>query len=240
MSLIAVSPTKFARGVRAPGSVVGKQPAASTFDWREPVGSPGNTHGVTASQRAVDLCAALSDVYTTDAHMVAYVLLQDGVPQATQPRINKSSLTWFAEQGYSVECDTVFADVDNPEHAVWSDELRDAFDRRWNLGAAPLNTCGVYLLTHGYRLVQPLDEPIPVADVERYIYSWHEELRAAGIDADPSCRDWTRVFRLPNVVRQGRPYSTPFADYSRMQPRVVTPLDIPKKDLPGNDRELSA
>lgn len=243
MSLIAVAANKFSAGVEAPGTIKGrgKRPARKhTYDWREAEGSPANTYGVSEAFRAIDLRAALSDVYTTDAHMVAYVVLTDGVPLALQPRVNKSSLTWMAEQGFGVEVDTVFADVDNPGHVEWSEELREAFGRLWSAAAGPLATCGVYLTAHGYRLVQPLDEPIPVAEIERYIYGWHRELQAAGVTADPSCRDWTRVFRLPNVTRGGKPYSTPFADYSRMTARIIQPLDIPKKDAPGAGRESSS
>ena len=37
---------------------------------------------------------------------------------------------------------------------------------------------------------------------------------------DMSCRDFTRLFRLPHVRRAGRAFESPLVDLSRMRPRA--------------------
>jgi hypothetical protein len=70
-----------------------------------------------------------------------------------------------------------------------------------------------YRTRSGYRAVDILPEPIMLCtsrDVEawrqRYL-TWVAYLdRCFAIQADPACKDWTRIFRLPHATREpGRP-----------------------------------
>ncbi len=218
MTLIAVAPNTFARGVEPPGH------RDKTYDWRE--AGEANSHRVRPAYVVQELEATLSYLHNTDAHLVTYIVSQDGVPLDRQPRVNKGGLDWLIEQGFTVECDALFCDVDNPGHAEWTKERRAELDEQ--LTQLPvLSTCGIYLTLHGYRLIQPLDEPVAVPSVERYLDSWLDELSQAGLEPDPACRDWTRHFRLPNVKRGGSFYASPLVDLSKMVPRAINPKPSP-------------
>ncbi|MCU0661725.1 MAG: helix-turn-helix domain-containing protein [Myxococcota bacterium] len=154
--------------------------------------------------------------YHCDAHLVTYVL-----PNCErQPRIRKSSLS---------SLDTLplvyafFCDVDNPGHAAWTEEsFGEAVSQYASMDV--LQTCGIYHTAHGARLVQPIVEPIPVDRVEPYIAGWFAKLEDAGIAVDWACKDWTRLFRMPNVKRDGVFRRAPFMDLSKMRPIEVEPL----------------
>lgn len=226
MTRVAVADTKFGRGVAPPGTLARygreKKPRPHTFDWREEPGSDANSAGVRADMRVTTLEDALHRTYRSDAHMVSYVLVQpDGTLAERQPRVRKIGLPWMLEQGYHLEHDVIYADVDNPMHQAWTPRLRERFDELW-ASAEVLDTAGVYLTRSGYRLIQPLDEPIVSSDLERYLAAWLDELAEAGIHADPACVDWTRMMRLPHV-RRGSQYESPLVDLSRLFPRLIVP-----------------
>lgn len=228
MIRVAVAPGKFARGVEAPGTPWRTHDPAvhghPTYDWRAEPGSEANTARVVPDFEVLPLEAALARRYDTDAHLVTYVLHDraTGAPVRRQPRVNKGGIAWLTAEGLDADCEVLFCDVDNPGHADWTAALRAELDRQ--LAELPvLATCGVYLTAHGYRLVQPLDEPVGVGEVERYIDAWLDELEAAGVAADTHCRDWTRHYRLPHVRRGGRETSSPIVSLERMRPRVISP-----------------
>lgn len=206
MPLIAIAPTKFARGVEGPAS-----------DWRVKGGCP------TPYER-VELTEALERTYTTDAHLVAYTIRSPaGEPLARQPRINKGGLPWVLGEGFVVEQAVFFCDVDNPDHAPWTLPLLERALREYE-ELEVLRTAGVYHTQHGRRIVQPLATPIPVADVEPYLHRWLLELESAGLPFDRACRDWTRHFRLPHVRRGGQAFRSPWIRLERMTPIALAPL----------------
>lgn len=182
MTLIAVCKDKFSKGFPNP---------AATPDFE-----------------VLELCDALGREYSTDAHLVTYVVDR----ASKQPRIKKSSLVKF---GASIRVHCLFCDVDNPDHGDWTEALRSmAREREAELRV--LQSVGVYETAHGLRYIQPI-EPVPVEDAERHLARWLDELRAAGVDADPTCKDWTRHYRLPNVMRGGARYRSPFVSLSKMR-----------------------
>lgn len=218
---------------------------AKDDDWRIPAGQPGNTRlgGAHAAFEVLPLADALLRAYKSDAHLATYTV-SNGAPLDRQPRVTKAGLPWVKGEGYSLTSSALFADVDNPGHGDWTPELRAAFDEQWRT-LPVLQTCGVYLTSHGYRLVQPLPHPVAVPEIELYQAAWLAELRAAGIaGVDLGCRDWTRLYRLPNVVRDGTPYRSPLVDFSRMEPRAIEPIaeeQAPeRKAAPPVDGELAA
>ncbi len=225
MTLVAVAPTKFNRGVAPPGAVttIDGVTAPHTYDWRGELGSTANTARVRPAFRVAPLAEALERVYRSDAHMVTYYVVgRDGRPLEQQPRVNKAGLGWVLEQGYTLEHDLLMVDVDNPLHREWTPALRARLDELL-ANAAVLRTAGIYLTRAGYRLIQPLDEPVVASEVERYLASWIGELAAEGIEVDSSCVDWTRLFRLPHVQRGPVAYRSPLVDLSRMVPRRIVP-----------------
>jgi len=218
LTLIAVAPNTFARGVEPPGH------RDRTYDWRET--GAGNSQRVRPAYVVMPLEQAFTQEYDTDAHLVTYVVSRDHRPLERQPRVNKGGLDWLLSEGYEVNVDALFCDVDNPGHQEWTDELRAEFAAQ--LATLPvLSTVGAHETLHGYHLIQLLDEPVAVPSVERYLDGWLDELTKAGIAADPACRDWTRHFRLPHVKRGGGFYRSPLVDLSRMTPRAITPKPSP-------------
>ena len=164
----------------------------------------------------LELRDALTRVYSTEAHLVTYVV--PGVKR--QPRINKPGLATF--DGFP-ETGVFFADLDNPDHGEWTPDSKqaalDLYDR-----LEILQTAGIYLTKHGARIVQPIVRPIPVEQVEPYIARWHEELHQAGLNPDEACKDWTRLFRLPNALYKGKPFRSPHIHLERMRPITLEPL----------------
>jgi hypothetical protein len=226
--LCAVTEHRAARGVEAPGALLkrGKSAAPSTYDWREERGSEANLAGIVAAFEVMPLEVALRRTFTSDAHAVTYVVCDSsGVPLSRQPRVNKGGLSWLLSQGYSVTVDHLHVDVDNPGKERWTEE---------SIAAISIPSgAGIYLTRGGYHLLQPLDEPVPVTTVELYLAAWHEELRDLGISVDTQCKDWTRLFRQPNVRREGRPFASPLIDLSKMHPRVIVPKSPARRSREG-------
>ncbi len=148
---------------------------------------------VAQAYRITDLVTALQQTYETDAHLVCYA-----VPGwESQPRINKQGLAAF---GHPVEVGVFFCDVDHPDHQDWSMELMQQAIRQHQT-LPVLQTTGIYFTKHGYRIVQPIETPIPAQEVEPYIRRWLASLESAGLAVDWHCADWTRHFRLPHIRR---------------------------------------
>lgn len=146
----------------------------------------------------VGLETALRTVWPTDAHLVTYLCPTD---DGMQPRLRKIDAH---EYKYQPICEVLMADVDNPEHAAWTPET---------LAAAPFAMLleegyGVYTTAHGYRVIAILESPVSYTEVEGYIHAMLLDLLRLRISPDSSCRDWSRHFRLPHVMRDGRPFES--------------------------------
>ena len=219
MTLLAVAPRKFSRGVEAPGARLGgkyRTPscalgAPATYDWRSTPGSRENTAHVEPVYSLVQHDDLLGAEYETDAHFVAYVLRRGAAPELHQPRVNKGGLDWLVSLGYSLSVETLVADVDNAGHAAWPSPAA-ASDSAARVHST-LRTAAVYATTHGLRVVQPMTQAVPVLSAEVSIRVWlavlEERLAPLGLSPDWHCDDWTRVFRAPHVLRDGRPYRSP-------------------------------
>ena len=200
MTLIAVAPDKFSRGVGSPSAAI--RPAPATYEQLE-------------------LVDALERTYRTDAHLVGYIL---PTTNRRQPRLTKTAPQETLD---SASFTTIFIDADNPGHAAWTDELLEQAIARYATAPLPF---GVYHTAHGARFVMPLATPVLVRDAEPLIRRALSELDAAGLRVDWQAKDWTRHFRLPNVVRAGRPFRTPYMNLARMVPVTLEPLDIPARE----------
>jgi len=190
------------------------------------LGFDGSGRRVSDAYEVMDLREAIERVYTTDAHHVCYVV--EGATR--QPRINKPGLPYFDRP---VLTTAFVCDVDNPGHAEWTDALRVQAAYEWD-SIPELSTCGVYHTLHGRHIIQPLAEPIPVARAEPCIRRWLLSLESAGLEVDWSCRDWTRHFRLANVVRpRSGPFRSPLVDLDRMRPIALDPVaEPPPAEMP--------
>jgi hypothetical protein len=167
---------------------------------------------VYAQFEVLPLTTALNNVYPVDAHLVAYIVHKDGVPLDHQPRITKAALPYVEKElGYQLFASVVFLDIDNEPHEPWTPEMRrKAFEQYAEWDKADIVTWGIYHTKNGARFVQPLSKKIPIADFEDYMAEFREQIEKLGVKVDERCKDWTRVYRLPNVFRGGQKYHSPY------------------------------
>lgn len=172
--------------------------------------------------RTVELVDALTTEYPQDYHAVPYVVRGMG----RMYRLNKPGL---ARVSQPIDLHAFFCDVDNPKHVAWTEELlAKALEEYEALDV--LKTVGIYHTKGGRRFVQPLATPVQVPEAELHLWRWLRQLQAAGLNVDLRCRDWTRHYRLPHVLRDGKPYRSPFVRLDRMQPIEVPPLSAADVD----------
>ena len=243
MTRVAVAPTKFVDGIEAPGTrrrprgaPKSAAPVPHTFDWRAAEGDAANTRGIRAPFQVMSLAAALATTWRTDAHLVTYVVRgPDGAPLEHQPRVNKGALDWITGEGFTVSCEALLVDVDNAGHGEWTNETQEQACERF---AMLPGAVGFYFTRQGARVVQPLARAVPVDEIEPILLAWILELEAAGLRPDRACIDWTRLFRLPHVVRDGRPYRSPLVALDRMAPIAPpAPAPAPPKRAPRPPRK---
>ena len=163
--------------------------------------------GVAVTHPAPELFDALQRRWTTDAHVQ---LLSDAAP--TEPgrayRFSQSLLAHpHAEHVHLV---ATVADLDREHHAPWTsragavlavEALRDAYP----------DAAAIYSTRAGVRLLWLLPSPVPVRFARSYIEQLHAALRTrfpahpalGSLTWDDSAAEWTRIFRLPRVRRDG-------------------------------------
>jgi P4 family phage/plasmid primase-like protien len=166
--------------------------------------------------------------YSTDAHCAAY-----SVPDRPRRLATPEALVQLAPQGGVPMVLTVF-DLDAPSHQVtgrWLDEQLPKFEflQEQHPGLFTYRTRG------GYRLVWRLDQPVVLrdrVDASRWRYRylrWCCYLaRRFDLVADPSCADWTRLYRLPHATREsgGQPEQLPiWGDPGELGAWEVDPAD---------------
>ncbi|KYF87809.1 hypothetical protein BE20_25015 [Sorangium cellulosum] len=170
----------------------------------------GEAHGIGYCVEPLE--SALATTYTDDAHFVTYVVSN----RRWQPRLKKTDEAALREHGIEIRHYVLVADVDMPNHqGITQEAIEDAKEK-----LAQLPSIGWYTSRGGLRILQPLSRPISPAHYEHAIGLWLPQLQAALGDAwvvDLACKDWTRHFRLPRVIRDGAPAS-PKIDLSRMRP----------------------
>lgn len=148
----------------------------------------------------------LRRMWPTDAHLVCYQ-----VPgQERWPRLNKSVLAEIREQGEDIVSQIIVLDYDTTPHVAWDGEslakFRAQLDAVQHGSHAVSSWAFFYTTKKGARFVYVLDRTVPVDEWEPLtrglVQAWHD-LGFAGMDA--RCADWTRLFRLPCVKRDGEP-----------------------------------
>lgn len=173
-------------------------PHARVHGWPKHSDAP---HG-----QCPELGDALAREYATDAHHTAYA------PDPLAPRRLTKEVLGVAP----VAMQLVVFDVDDEEahreHRPASDAWREveAPKQRALLEAHP--GAVVFDTRGGYRVVALLEAPVAIAtadDIPRWSRFYLLQLgylsRRFGIIADPACKDWQRLYRLPHATRDGGP-----------------------------------
>jgi len=143
--------------------------------------------------------------WSTDAHFVTYTVRGPEGQEYPHPRLNKSVLADIRDQGCDVCCSMLVLDYDNPSHAGWDDFMLMHFVDQLEAARAEkphlFSPTAIYTTRHGARLVYVLEAPVPADEAELRLASLVRQVRAHGILVDEATKDWTRLFRLPKVVR---------------------------------------
>lgn len=149
-------------------------------------GWPEHEDGRVTPTGLVDL---LTREYDTDAHFAGY----------SSPQANR--LTIEAAERVAVAMTVLVLDIDAPEHRATEDWRRDLTRRCESLPGEPFG----YWTRNGARLLYRL-APRPVAGWSRWYVAQLLDLYArTGILADPACRDWPHLYRVPHGTRDGEP-----------------------------------
>lgn len=144
---------------------------------------------------------------TTDAHFISYYPV--GAGTEAFPRLNKPILPKIRANGGDIVASCLVLDYDNPEKSTWTRERLDQWLLHLNQVAddwpAAFAFNVFYTTRHGCRLVYVYDAPVPVDVAEGKHRYMVQEFQRRGISFDPACSDWTRLFRLPYVMRDNTP-----------------------------------
>jgi hypothetical protein len=195
---------------------------------------------------------AAATAFPFDAHFCAYA----------QPGIARR-LAGQAALAYHPKMVLVVFDVDGPDHKCtpeWWDGERAKIKALFKAHGQGY----VYTTRGGYRIVYGLADELTLetpTDAARWRESYLEWIAALkrdfAIECDDKCGDWTRLFRLPRVMRDGEP-ATPIAELGeagRMtawrqpyvdadDPRVLrtasTPIDVPEPAPVEDDKLVEA
>jgi len=178
---------------------------------------------------------ALTKEHETDAHFVCYSLATGD----DLPRLKKVCLPHVRSVGDDVICYWIAIDVDNYDHARWNGEMLASFfevalptvgdGTPENPGVFPFNqACAWYTTRAGCRFLFRLSEPLSPEEWEPKSQGLVKLFREAGWNADERCKDWTRLFRLPNVNREGvNQGSEPWAYLDIREDLTIDPNGIP-------------
>lgn len=205
--------------------------ATMDADWQM-VSTDGH---IVRSNPVMPLLQAFGQDHTNDAHVTCYTirtaegLITTPIPRLTKPliaglermrteeqeRITAGHLSPEKQVFTKIEAvvGTMLAlDFDLPQHVRWTDAHRAQVEKivaeasaRWHLLATPTL---FYATSGGFRLVWVLAQPVLVhgaGGLEDLFFGLVAEAHIAGLTVDTACKDWTRLFRLPRVVRADKP-----------------------------------
>lgn len=153
---------------------------------------------------------ALSRKWDSDAHFVTYT--------THGPRYRKP----IAELK-SVKTEFLVFDCDNENHNPWQDssDVIAWFDKAATLLPSFYT---IYTTRSGGRIILYLKHALEVRAAEGLHSTLVKELRSKGLNVDPNCSDWPRMFRLPFVVRDGAAtWKDPFVDCVIQEHKRFTP-----------------
>ena len=153
------------------------------------------------------LLDALNTEHPSDAHITCYALSAGGKALGQIPLMTKGVLKQVQKDGGELVTTCIGLDWDCPGHVKLSPALLMGFLTSF-LAACELDErlgswTAYYTTRHGARVFYDLVEPVKVEDGEKYVTSIIKEFKKHNVMFDTACRDWTRRYRLPKVLRDG-------------------------------------
>lgn len=192
----------------------GEEPLVAVA-WSKMILGRGALHDPSEMMKVLPLGEALTTAHRQDAHFHCYM----GASPAGKvldlrhggfPRFKKIALTDVRHRGLEILSSIIVLDYDNHDpitgtKAPWpNDEAKIAFFQKALAAPGILSQFGfAYTTRNGARLGYILKEPIKPEDWEVKVAGVIDAWEAYGLTFDPACCDWTRLFRLPRVVRDG-------------------------------------
>lgn len=160
----------------------------------------------------LSLSKAIETKWTTDAHFCGYFVVDEEGNQIEEawPRITKQSVPVLHECGYDVMVRVLSVDWDTEGHLPWDksketpETFMDAFMDVCEKYPWMESFCCIYYTRAGARIVYQLDEPVSIQKAEEMYLGIASVCRASGFEVD-ELHDWTRLFRLPSVIRDDSP-----------------------------------
>lgn len=149
---------------------------------------------------------ALKTCYKSEAHCVQYYIPD----REAIPRVNKGM-----PEAHQLEIDTILLDFDAPKLFEWEQKQEWADKEMARFAASSISTAH-YRTKKGFRAVYSLRSPITVFAYSVVIRKIYEAINAAGFYCDV-LPDWTRTFRLPFIVRDGKVTYQVAANLSNIQ-----------------------
>lgn len=150
------------------------------------------------------LHAALRNEFEFDAHFVQYRAVdEDGQPFYL--RINKRAPASheIEERGGRVEITTIGLDWDIDPKGTWKSKAQvQEFVAALSAKELPEPTA-FYTTRGGCRFVYQLSRPVSPSVAEGIMRGLIRDFTRQGLALDTRCKDWTRLFRLPQVLRDG-------------------------------------
>ena len=189
---------------------------------------------------SVDLLRALETEWPTDAHLACYTVQNAAgrqYPKHAAVRVNKAAIHSLEEAEIAVKTSVFFVDLDLPGHVAWSEHLLADFEKTFEEAADQddiLHRWHVFYSTkNGARLGYLLTKPLNVLASESVMRGLLYRLKQTAIApyVDSGTYDFTRLFRLPQVVRDGELTSkNPYFELRmrenqpRLDPDTISPI----------------
>lgn len=190
------------------------------FD-QEPVGLGKDGNPVKLGFQRTDLAALFTETSRRDSHLVCYAIEDsEGNFLDRMPRLRKDSLDAIRAAGWLVRCRTVFLDLDlkdlvgrsgvqDPPKLLWYELTEDEKNVVWKkieearlrLKDKGMEWAGSYTTRGGFRFLHLLSMPVDAgAPFEALVGRFLTAYSLVGLPVDEACKDWTRLFRAPQVT----------------------------------------
>jgi hypothetical protein len=145
----------------------------------------------------------LTKQFKTDAHFTSYRITD----YPRWPRLNLSILPEIRQDGRDVVLSYLTFDWDNADHAEWTNNLLAQATATFHACQDPVikSWSAIYTTAHGMRLIYKMSRPVPVDEAQQHLAWMFHHFKENGFDRiDEGCKDWTRLMRCPQVIRDGK------------------------------------
>lgn len=172
--------------------------------------SPAHLGADCSKYTCTQLYTALAHRWSTDQFLTLYQVWHENGTLAYWPRLNMANVREIRERNCHVYQVGIALDFDLPGKRTWEGDEPDQMYQRlmsyagqeWSV---PADWTACYTTEHGFRLIYALSHTLRPESVNAKIAGLIRDFQVVGLNFDEACKDWTRLFRLPCVTRDGLP-----------------------------------